>query len=136
MIWKNMMDMQRELDRLFNTDFAPRATYSRGVFPAINIFEKSENELVLKAELPGVKKDEVNIHLENDILSINGEVKKNIDEGMQKHRLERRSGKFNRSFKLPYKVDSEKVGASLNDGILTVLLEKEESAKPKSIQIK
>ncbi len=104
--------------------------------PTCDIFE-TDNEIVVKAELPEVKKEDVNVSIDNNVLSIHGERK--LSEETKKenyHRLERSYGEFSRSFTLPNFVDAGKVNAEFKDGILRVTLPKREEAKPKQVEVK
>jgi HSP20 family protein len=107
-----------------------------GVFPLMNITEESD-QFVVRAELPGMKADEIDISVTHDTLSISGERKIPAESQDAKyHRKEREAGKFNRIVNMPGQVNTEKVEASSVDGILTVILPKAEEAKPKQISIK
>jgi HSP20 family protein len=103
--------------------------------PAVDIFE-TENELVLKADVPEIELKDVDIRLENGTLALRGERKfeKTGAEGGY-HRLERGYGRFERYFTLPDTVDADKVQAAYKDGVLTVTLPKKEIAKPRQIQV-
>ncbi len=103
--------------------------------PAVDILE-SENELIVKADLPEVKLEDIAIQLENGILSIKGERKFEHQEAKAGyHRLERSYGAFARKFAVPDTVDAEKVKAAYKDGVLTVTLPKKEVAKPREIKV-
>jgi HSP20 family protein len=103
--------------------------------PAVDIAE-TENELTLKADIPGVKLEDVNIEVENGTLSISGSrTVENEEAKGGYHRQERSFGTFRRAFVLPETVDIEKVGAEYSDGVLTVTLPKKELAKPRTIKI-
>jgi HSP20 family protein len=104
--------------------------------PACDIYE-TENEIVVKAELPEVKKEDVKVSVENNILTIHGERK--ISEETKRenyHRLERSYGEFTRSFTLPSFVDTGKINAEFKDGMLRVTMPKREEAKPKQVEVK
>lgn len=104
--------------------------------PAVDIFE-TENELVVKADLPEVKIEDIAIQLEDGTLLLKGERK--FEQSTEKggyHRLERSYGSFSRHFALPDSVDAEKVAAAFKDGVLTITLPKKEIAKPRTIQVK
>ncbi|MBI4429670.1 MAG: Hsp20/alpha crystallin family protein [Ignavibacteriales bacterium] len=104
--------------------------------PAVDITEQ-DNEYVVKAELPGVHKDDVKITLESNILTIRGEKKQEENVKSENyHRFERSYGSFQRSFKLPATVKASDIDAVYKDGILTVTLPKAEEAKPKQIEVK
>jgi HSP20 family protein len=107
-----------------------------GVFPLMNLTEDSDNFYV-RAELPGIKADDLEISVTGDSLSIGGERKLTPeDETAKYHRRERDTGKFNRVINLPKQIDTEKVDAKTNDGILTIILPKAEAAKPRQISVK
>jgi len=103
--------------------------------PAVDIFE-TDNELVLKADLPDVSMKDIDIQLENGTLTLKGERKFEKDEKNKGfHRMERSYGSFVRYFTVPETVDTEHVKADYNTGVLTVTLPKKEIAKPKSIKV-
>ena len=103
--------------------------------PAVDIFE-TDNELVLKADVPGVEQKDIDIQLENGTLTVKGERKFNNEErGKGFHRLERSYGSFVRYFTVPETVDPEHVRADFHNGVLTVTLPKKEIAKPKAIKV-
>ncbi|MBM4123627.1 MAG: Hsp20/alpha crystallin family protein [Nitrospira sp.] len=104
--------------------------------PLVDIVE-DEKEYLIKAELPEVKKEEVKVSVEDDVLTITGERKYEKEEkGKKYHRVERAYGSFERSFTLPEDADGTKVNAEFKDGILKVHVGKSEKAKPKSVEIK
>ncbi|MGH9822903.1 MAG: Hsp20/alpha crystallin family protein [Blastocatellia bacterium] len=108
----------------------------KGWTPSCDVYE-TNNEIVVKAELPGVKKEDVHIALENGMLLITGERK--LEEEIKKEnyqRIERSYGEFTRSFVLPTGVETAKIVAEFKDGLLTVILPKVEEAKRKAIDIK
>jgi HSP20 family protein len=103
--------------------------------PAVDIYE-TENELVLKADLPEVASQDVEIKIENGNLSLRGERKFQKNEEQKGfHRIERSYGTFVRYFSLPETVDAEKVGAHFHNGVLTITLPKKEVAKPRTIKV-
>jgi HSP20 family protein len=107
-----------------------------GVFPLMNVTEDKDSFYV-RAELPGLKPDELEISVTGDTLSLSGERKITAeDENAQYHRREREAGKFSRIVSLPSQVNTGKVDARCTDGILTVVLPKAEATKPKQITIK
>lgn len=104
--------------------------------PAVDITE-DEKEYLVKAEIPEVKKEDVKVTVENNLLTISGERKFEKEEkGKKYHRIERSYGSFVRSFSLPDDVDSSKVDAKFTDGVLTVHVAKSEAARPKQIEVK
>jgi HSP20 family protein len=129
--------MRREMDRLAGG--LGRGMFrepTAGVFPLMNITE-NEDGFVVRAELPGMKADEIDISVTHDTLSISGERKIPAEsEDAKYHRKEREAGKFNRIVNMHSQISTEKVEASSVDGILTIVLPKAEEAKPKQITIK
>jgi HSP20 family protein len=114
----------------------PAGEETAGVFPLVNVTEDHNNYFV-RAELPGVEGDKLDLSVTGDSLTISGERKiPPENEGAKYHRREREAGKFNRILTLPGQVDSEKVEASCSDGVLTVVLPKPASAKPREISVK
>jgi len=103
--------------------------------PAVDIVE-TENDLVLKADVPDVDMKDIDIQIENGTLSLKGERKfEKAEQGKGYHRIERSYGSFARYFSLPESVDSEKVQADYKSGVLTVTLPKKEIAKPKTVKV-
>lgn len=104
-------------------------------YPAADIYDTEDN-YVLKIEVPGLNKKDVNIEVKDNILSVKGERKEEKDEKKDGyHRTERLSGKFHRAFRLPRNVDARKIDASLKDGVLELKVAKPEETKPKNIPI-
>ena len=103
--------------------------------PSVDIFE-NDNEVVIKAELPGMNAKDIEVRLENNILMLKGE--RNFEKEAKEenyHRIEREYGAFSRSFSLPTAVNGDKVTAGYKDGVLTITLPKREETKPKPIKI-
>ncbi len=104
--------------------------------PPVDIFQSGEHELVLKAELPEMSREDIDITVENATLTISGEKKPSGDvKEEQFHHIERRYGAFRRSFSLPQTVDTAKVSAEYKHGVLTVRLPLREEAKPRQIKV-
>lgn len=106
--------------------------------PSVDIDEE-EDKYVIKADLPGVDKKDIQVNLENGVLSIRGEKnveKESGEKGSKRHRTERFHGSFARSFNLPTEVKADKVEASYRDGVLNLVIPKAEEAKPRAIDIK
>jgi HSP20 family protein len=105
--------------------------------PSVDI-EEEDDRYLIKADLPGVDKKDIDVKLENGVLSIRGEkqTESETGKGTKRHRTERFHGSFARSFTLPDAVKADKVDASYKDGVLSLTIPKEEEAKPKSIDIK
>ncbi len=131
-------NLQSQLSRIFEP-FARMATdedLATGTWvPPVDVAETQEKILV-RAEVPGMKQDDIAIEFENGVLTIKGERKleKNGD-GVTWHRVERTYGNFVRSFTLPRTVDPERIGATYRDGVLEIEVPKKEEAKPKQIRI-
>ena len=132
--------MDRALNRLFGARFAwpeQDESFSLAAWaPACDIFETND-EFVVKAELPEVKKEDVSVTFENNLLTLRGERKFDaVEESEQVHRIESRYGEFMRSFTLPLQVDADKINAEFKNGVLKVRLPKRPEAKPKQIEVK
>ena len=131
--WEELHRMRQHLDQVF--DESPHRRVSAGVFPLINLTEDSDNYYV-RAELPGVKGDELDIQVTGKNLAISGERKiASEEEGARYHRREREAGTFSRMIGLPGEVDTDKVEAKLENGILNIVVSKAEVAKPKQISV-
>jgi HSP20 family protein len=104
--------------------------------PPVDIFQTGDHELVLKAELPDMSREDIDITVENFVLTIKGEKKlaNDVKEEQYRH-LERRYGAFSRSFSLPQTVDASRVAAEYKNGVLTVRLPLREEAKPRTIKV-
>jgi HSP20 family protein len=135
---RELSTLQSEMNRLFNTMFdTPSANggTNRRWIPSMDLVE-SEDHYVLRADLPGVSQEDVNIEVENDVLTISGERKADHHESTSGFmRMERAFGAFSRSLTLPKGVDPEAVTASFVDGVLTLQIPKPEAARPRRIQI-
>ncbi len=104
--------------------------------PPVDIYQNGDHELVLKAEVPDMARDEIDITVENYVLTIKGEKKLAGDvKEEQFHHVERRYGAFSRSFSLPRTVDASKVSADYRNGVLTIKLPLREEAKPRQIKV-
>lgn len=127
----NLRTFEDAVSRMLNE---PRG--NRPWSPAVDIFE-TENELVLKADLPDVEQDKINVRVEDQTLTIEGQRKFEKDETGKGgyHRIERSYGHFTRSFSVPQSFDTEKITASYKNGVLRVSLPKREAAKPKQIKV-
>jgi HSP20 family protein len=123
------------LNRMFDAVFNGEPLNGSWI-PAVDIHETPEQDVVIKAELPGLKREDIKITFEHNVLTIEGE--RELDKSVpreQYHRLERSHGSFRRSFTLPSAVDSSKAQASYQEGVLTITLPRREDAKPRQIQI-
>jgi HSP20 family protein len=129
-------NLRQEFDRVFDTSFGsvfrPLGSLNRWN-PAIDVYQ-NKDQYTVNAELPGLKKEEIEISLNGDTLTISGE-RKQETKSEEGSRTERFFGKFQRNVILPVPVNAEKVSATYKDGILTVVLPKAEEAKPKQIPV-
>jgi len=133
-----LSSLRDELDRLFEspwTEFARTSQLLSGWTPALDVHEDKDN-FVVHADLPGMKREEIEVSLHDGALSISGDRKaeKKFDEA-EVYRTERFFGKFQRTVTLPAPVAADKVKAQYKDGILTITLPKTEAAKPKQIEV-
>lgn len=132
---RELADMEIDrLNRMF-TDFY-NASVARGWAPPVDIFETDQHEVVLKAELPDMKREDIAVTFENGVLTLKGERKFSDEVRRESYqRVERHYGAFSRSFTLPNTVDASRISASYKDGVLTVRLPQREEARPKQIAI-
>ena len=130
--------LRNEIDRLFEaplSELARASQFLSGAAPALDLYEDKEN-FVVKAELPGMKKEDIDVSLHDGSLSISGERKSEDKvENSEVYRSERFFGRFQRTVALPATVDAARIKAQYQDGILTVTLPKAEEAKPKQIDV-
>jgi len=138
--FRDLLSLQDRMNRMFDESYRGRSASDDWALggswaPAVDIYEH-EGNIVLTAELPGVDPKDVDIRVENNVLTLRGE-RKWSDEVQREsyHRVERAYGTFARSFTLPNVVDTEKIKADFEDGMLKLVLPKREEAKPKQISI-
>jgi HSP20 family protein len=137
--FRDLVSVQRDFDRLFREAFSPQFAEAelstRSWAPPVDIYE-TDNDIVLKAELPGVDPKDVEVRVEDNNLYLKGERKfeKEVKE-QNYHRIERSYGSFARSFSLPSSISADKVKAEFNDGLLTITMPKREEAKPKTVKV-
>jgi HSP20 family protein len=126
-----------EIDRLHRMFGGLYGTaFNRSWVPAVDIYENDAHEYVIKAELPDMKREDINVTVENDVLTLKGERKADVDPASdQYHRVERYYGSFTRSFVLPSTVDASRISASYRDGVLTLRIPQREEAKPRQIEV-
>lgn len=141
-LWNPFQEFESLLDRYNKSGGASLSKQANGDLsfadwaPSVDIDEQDDKYLI-KADLPGVDKQDIDVKLENGMLSIRGEKRTESQTGNGKrHRTERFHGTFARSFTLPDSVDADKVDANYRDGVLTLAIPKMEQAKPRSIDIK
>jgi HSP20 family protein len=126
--FNRLANWQDELDRLFESPLT-------GWAPALDVHENADN-FIIRAELPGLKREDIGVSLQDGALVISGERKsEKVEEGVEIHRQERFYGKFQRALTLPTPVAADKVKAQYKDGVLTVTLPKTEEAKPRQIDV-
>jgi HSP20 family protein len=139
--FREMSDMQDRMGRLLGEFYGRRGAddvMRRGAWiPPVDIYDGGKQELVIKAELPDMQREDIQLTVENNTLTISGE--KRMDAELKEencHRVERTYGTFSRSFSLPPTVDGGKVSADYKSGVLTIRLPLREEAKPRQIQVK
>jgi len=138
--WQTPLDdmdrLRREVDRLFGEFTAGGEPFTSRTYPAVNITEDVDHYYV-RGELPGVKADDLDVSVVEGRLLIRGERKLGTeDKGASYHRREREGGFFRRIIALPSKVNSEKVSATIRNGVFTITLPKAEETKPRKIAVK
>lgn len=136
--WPRFDDLRREMDQLFDAiagPGSPRMTWRSGGFPAINVWEDAEC-LYAEAEVPGVTTDDIEVQVQGDELTIKGKRKALEEDDSVYHRRERGTGEFVRFLTLPVQINASKVDASLSNGVLSLVLPKAASARPKQITVK
>lgn len=138
--FRDLAAMQERMNRVFE-DFLGRGTAPEEGFvpatwaPAVDIYE-TDDSVVVKAELPGLTREQVDVEIRDRVLTLRGERKVEKDvKGESYHRMERAYGSFLRSFSLPSVVDEEKITAKLDNGVLEITLPKKAEAKPKQIKV-
>ena len=136
--FRELTSLQDRMNRVFQDSLGGRsdeALVSSGWVPPVDIYE-DEHNLNIQMEIPGVDLKEVDVQVENNTLTIRGERKLEKDQKEENfHRIERRYGSFFRSFTLPNTIDTEKVTAECNNGLLEIKLPKKTEAKPKQIKV-
>ena len=134
---REMMTLREAMDQLFNDAFTSSVgTRSVASAPLVDVYQ-TDDDIVIKATLPGFTKDDVDITLTENVLTLRGSTKKEDEnEGKSYYIREQSYGSFERSLRLPVDVELEKVEAVFENGILTITLPKAEDVKPKSIMIK
>lgn len=141
--FRELNTLQDRMNRLFQDSFSGQTSLNRneeslisGAFvPAVDVYE-DEHNVVLKMEIPGVDQKDIDIQLENNVLSVRGERKLQNEEKEENfRRIERRYGSFTRSFTLPNTVDTDNIKAVCENGILKITLAKRAEAKPKQIKV-
>lgn len=135
--FRNLSSLQEQVNRLFESNFPSRGSDSTlaAWAPAVDVYE-TENELVIKADLPDVSEKDLDVRVENSMLTIHGERK--FEQKVKEEnylRMERSYGSFSRSFSLPNSVNTEAIKAEYKDGVLNITLPKRAESKPKQVKI-
>jgi HSP20 family protein len=135
-----LSNLERQLNTIFNTPFISSSGRAEdlgfaGAGPAIDIMEDQE-AFYLTADLPGFNQENVQVRYENRTLTLSGERRQEETNGVRYHRTESFTGRFQRSFSLPFDIDVEKIEAELKNGVLTITLPKQEASKPRQISVK
>jgi HSP20 family protein len=133
--FQEMMTLRDAMNQLFAESFVrPRAWFGVSRVP-LDLYE-TDNEYVAKLAVPGLKPDNFDITMQQNVLTISGHTEQEQQEGIRYHVQEQRFGDFTRTIQFPTPVDAEKIQASLADGILTIRVPKAEAARPKRIAVK
>jgi HSP20 family protein len=134
--WSALREMERELSRVFSDYYGDNADLFNSAWVPQADLSETEEEYILQADLPGLKREEVELVCVDNTVNIKGERKHEVEEEKSGyHRTERRYGAFQRSFEIPGGFAADKVTASFEDGVLTVHLPKREESKPKQIKV-
>ena len=130
--WGELERMRRDLDNVFTAGGRPDSNCS---FPLVNVYDNKDN-IIVNAELPGFTKEKVNITFSDGTLTLSGKQEPQVKgKGVSVIREERPVGEFEKSFRIPVKVEQDKINATFTNGILSITLPKSAEAKPKQIQI-
>ena len=134
---REMMTLREAMDRLFDDAFTRPLTINGGIIsPAIDMYQ-TDNEVVVKAHLPGLKAEDVDITVTGDMLTLRGEYKQESEKKNTRYHLrEQRYGSFERTLRLPTDVKADRAQADFDNGVLTITMPISEEVKPKSIMIK
>src|SRR5579863_2543194 len=132
--FETLMQLQEALDSFRSSSWLNTSTSGAGVFPPLNVFSKGD-DIVIVAEAPGLKKDQLDIQVKGRTIQIAGTKAVEYSDRASLHRRERTTGQFSRSLNLPVEVDAEKVKAEYRDGMLALFLPRAENDKPHSVKI-
>ncbi len=136
--YRDVSSLQDRVNRLFHESFSEGGDESLATSsfaPAVDVYE-DEHNVTLKIEVPGIDEKDIDVRIENNTLTVNGERKFEKDEKEENYRrVERRYGSFSRTFTLPNTIDSESVSANYEKGVLKITLAKKAEAKPKQIKV-
>jgi HSP20 family protein len=129
-----LASVQRAMDSVMGGDWLGTRTAGGGAYPPVNVFNDGE-DFVVVAELPGVRKEDLDVQVRGDTLRIKGKKAVAYEDKASVHRREREAGEFDRTLTLPAQLDAGKVAAEYRDGVLTVRLPRAESERPRSVAI-
>jgi len=132
--FETLMQLQQAFDAFRSSSWLETSTSGAGSFPPLNVFSKGE-DVVIVAETPGLKKDELDIQVKGRTIQISGTKTVTYGDQISLHRRERRAGRFSRSLSLPVAIDAENVRAEYRDGMLAIYLPRAEHDKPRAIKI-
>ncbi len=132
--FRALREFQSALESTRSSDWFGRSTTGHGSFPAVNVFAKGE-DCVLVAELPGVKKEDIHLDVKGNQIRISGKKEISYDDSVSVHRRERDSGAFDRTLTMPIEVEAQGVRAEYQDGVLAVYLPRAEADKPRAVTI-
>ncbi len=133
---RDLMSLREALDNLFEESFVPWARTEQGRSLAIDVVEK-DDALVVRADLPGLNPEDIDIHITDNVLTIRGEYKHEEDKEEENYRIRERSyGRFERAIRLPQQINTDETNAEYENGVLHLTLPKHEEVKPKHIEVK
>lgn len=132
--FETLMQLQQAFDTSRTSSWLNTSTSGAGSYPPLNVFSKGD-DIVIVAETPGLKKDEVDIQVKGRTVQISGTKMVSYGDQISLHRRERRAGRFSRSLSLPVAIDAENVRAEYRDGMLAIYLPRAEHDKPRAIKI-
>ena len=138
--FRDLSTMQDRINRIFGDAYTRRydddLTQRGEWIPPVDIYENGNDEIVLKAELPGLQREDISLRVENNTLTLHGERKRDTEiRQEQYHRVERSYGAFSRSFSLPSRIDTANVRAEFKEGVLSITLPVKAEAKPRQIEV-
>lgn len=137
-LMRELATMQDRMNRIWGNvlERGTEDVTSRGWVPPVDIYENEAREIVLKAEVPGLRREDIDLTVEHTTLTIRGERRRDETIPNERcHRMERQYGPFSRSFTLPHTLDASRVRADYRDGVLTVTLPLREEARPRQIEV-
>ena len=129
-----LFDLQQALEASLESDWLRSGTAGAGAFPPINVFQQGDT-LVAILEVPGVKKDDLDIQAQDNAIRISGKKEITYPQGVSVHRRERLTGTFDRTLTVPMQIDTDRIKAEYRDGVLALFLPRAESDKPRTIKI-